>query len=165
MITQDELKQLLEYNPDTGEFTWRERPSRFSKRKAGDRAGCLDKQWGYRVWKHNSTMYREHRLVFLYTEGSYPKVVDHINRNKQDNRLCNLRIAEHAQNSWNCSKHADNISGVKGVSWDKSNNNWKAKFVVRGKTINVGNFSCKEKAAEAVRVARELHHGEFANHG
>ena len=88
--------------------------------------------------------------------------IDHVNRNKLDNRRCNLRAATSSQNSCNSKRHCDNTSGIKGVCWHKSGQKWAARIMVEGKHIHLGLFNTKEAAAFAYQEAAKKYHGEFA---
>lgn len=113
MITQEELKRALAYDPESGEFTWLIAKNRSVK--LGDRAGCVDKLRGYRRLGFNGKLWLEHRLAFLYMTGSIPKEIDHINMDSSDNRWSNLREAVGSGNQQNKANRIDNTSGVKGV--------------------------------------------------
>jgi hypothetical protein len=85
-MTQDELKEILNYDSLTGNFTWL--VSKSKKIKIGDRAGCIAKSTGYRVIGINGKPYLEHRLMWLYYHGYFPSVgIDHINGDRSDNRI------------------------------------------------------------------------------
>ena len=87
MITQSKLKELVNYDQDTGIFTWKKRTS--NRIKIGDIIGNLH-NCGYIEMGVNGKRYLAHRLAWLYVYGYMPKLIDHINTNKQDNRICNL---------------------------------------------------------------------------
>ena len=113
MITQDRLKEVLHYSPETGLFTWEERLNSFSfnGKHAGKSAGSYD-EYGYQVIKIDSKSYKAHRLAFLYMEGTFPpKHVDHINRIEDDNRWENLRPATQSENMSN-RKDNNRVIGV-----------------------------------------------------
>jgi len=125
-LNQSQLKELLHYNPETGEFTWVAPPG--YKIRPGSKAGCLRPN-GYMQIGINRKVYRSHRLAFLYIEGEMPpNHVDHINRNPLDNRWSNLR---HATSRLNMSNRKDNNSFI-GV---RKNNN-AATWVTRAPAIN-----------------------------
>jgi len=88
--------------------------------------------------------------------------VDHINHDKLDNRRSNLRICTGSQNCANTRKHSTNISGIKGVSWDKINNKWVARMSYQRKYINLGRYTNLDDAAEAYANGAKKYFGEFA---
>ena len=164
-LTVDLLNHLFEYDKETGNLIWKIKPSRRGHHvKAGDIAGTL-KSHGYICVGINYNSYRAHRLIFLMHKGYLPKTIDHINGDKLDNRIENLRAATVGQNQHNRKTNANNTSGYKGVSWNKALKKWTARITLERKTINLGYFANVEEAAEVVRKAREELHGDFANHG
>lgn len=160
MITQKELKSLLHYNPDTGEFTWLKK---FSGIKSDMSAGTINK----RVVDIciNKKTYRAHRLAWLYVHGKMPdNCIDHINGNSFDNRLCNLRDVTHQENMKNMKRHSTNKSGISGVSWDKKNEKWRVNIYINNKCKNLGRYDdffeacCVRKSAE-IKLGYSLRHG------
>jgi hypothetical protein len=148
MITQQELKDKLEYDKDTGIFIWK--VSNGGRSSAGKIAGGLSH--GYREIKVNKKKYMSHRLAWLYVYGEFPKNhIDHINRVKDDNRICNLRDVTMAENNRNIGIRKDNTSGHIGVVRDRTK--WRAYITVNKKTINLGNHSQKEDAIKARKEA------------
>ena len=118
MITQEELKKILHYNPETGRFTWL--ASLNNRVKIGMTAGCAKKRncgKSYRYIKINGISYLSHRLAWLYTYKQWPaELLDHIDGNTSNNRLDNLRESTHVQNGYNkaienISKYMDNTKG------------------------------------------------------
>jgi hypothetical protein len=164
-LTVDLLNHLFEYDKETGNLIWKIKPSsRGHHVKAGDIAGTL-KSHGYLCVGINYNSYRAHRLIFLMHKGYLPKTIDHINGDKLDNRIENLRAATVGQNQHNRKTNANNTSGYKGVSWNKAQKKWTARITLERKIIHLGYFANVEEAAEVVRKAREELHGSFANHG
>ena len=161
-LTVDLLKHLFDYDKETGNLIWKIKPS--AKVKVGDIAGSL-KPTGYIYVGINKQRYRAHRLVFLMHKGYLPKTIDHINGDRADNRIENLRAVTANQNQHNRKMNANNTSGYKGVCWDKTLNKWRSQIRLEGKRINIGCFDNIEEAAEVVRKAREELHGDFAHHG
>ena len=88
--------------------------------------------------------------------------VDHVNGNKLDNRVKNLRVATKSQNQYNRGKPKSNTSGFKGVSWYAPGNSWRAKITVNKKYINLGSYKCPIEASEAYLAAAQKYHGEFS---
>lgn len=112
IINRNYVKKFLHYDPDTGHFTWLKDRGRGVY--AGDRAGSAGPH-GYRQIKFFGVAYREHRLVWLYMTGNWPKdQIDHINRVRDDNRWCNLRDVSNTENQRN-SYHKIGKSGIRGV--------------------------------------------------
>ena len=122
-------------------------------------AGCLNVH-GYVSIQVNSKVYLAHRLAWIYVHGSFPKdQIDHINSDKTDNRICNLREANQHQNNENQRKpRSDNTSGYLGVSWDKQVDKYKAQIRIDGKTKYIGHFKQAKVAHEAyIKVKRKVH--------
>jgi len=118
-MTQDELKQHLHYNPATGVFTWRNNPKRNAQWNvmwAGKIAGTVTER-GYSRIRLLDKGYRAHRLAFLYVYGYMPKEIDHIDGDKLNNRIKNLRSVSHSENMRNAKKYPSNTSGVTGVTY------------------------------------------------
>ena len=169
------LSELFEYDSDHGLLRWKERPRshfqadhvwrRWNTRYSGKRAGNIDKK-GYSKVSINDTSYRTHRVVWAMAYGCWPsKMIDHINHDTSDNRLCNLREADDAQNQHNSKAHRDGSVGYKGVDWNKANRNYRASITVRGKYHFLGVFKNPKEAHNAYCAAADRLHGEFANHG
>lgn len=152
------IKAKLSYNPETGEFS---RLVRCGKYTGGTLAGSLNKSkgQGYIIISINGKMYRAHRLAWLFVYGTLPPKgfeIDHINGNRADNRLANLRLATRSQNNANGRRRVDNKSGLRGVSPFRGTR-WRV-------TINnrhVGVFKTKEAAAAAYADCAREAHGEF----
>ena len=118
ILTQAKLKELLDYNPDTGDFT--NKAFRGLRAIPGEIAGNLNTR-GYIDISIGRRKYKAHRLAWLYTYGTWPiNNLDHINRSKIDNRIVNLRDVTQAQNGQNKTKHCNNSSGYTGVIWHKA---------------------------------------------
>ena len=157
MLTQETLKSLFHYCPDTGIFTRLVRTS--SNARTGDVAGHLNKINGYATIKVNRKIYLAHRLAWLYVYGNFPPdELDHINRVKSDNRIENLRIATHAENMQNQSIRSDNKSGNVGVSWHKVTQKWSAYITLSKKQTHIGTFHSIEDAIAARKAAEPKYH-------
>jgi hypothetical protein len=162
MITQSELKEILDYNPDTGVFTW---IKSIGTRKVGDVARYKH-HGGYINIKIQGKMYQAHRLAYLYMTGNFPKhFIDHINHIKDDNRWANLRDATHSQNHANKAKLKNNTSGYKGVSWNKQCKKWESQIGYMNKDIHLGKYTTPQEAAEAYKKKAIELFGEFAYMG
>lgn len=150
MITQKRLKELLHYDTTTGVFTWRVDHPRAAK---GSVAGAKD-FYGYVVIRLDTVLYKAHRLAWLYKHGEWPsKNIDHINQDKSDNRLENLRLADQSVNMHNTKVRSTNKSGVTGVSWRADRNKWNARIKVGYKNFNLGLFDKMEDAVAARKKA------------
>ena len=161
MLTQKRLKELLSYDPETGVFTWRVgRP----KAKAGSIAG--GKNWkGYWLICVDGKRYRAHRLAWLYVYGSIPKhQIDHINQDKLDNRIANLREVTNAENHRNMGIPKNNKSGYRGVSFFKTRSKWVARIRDGAVYRCLGYFDCPTTAAIAYHK-KKLELGYHPNHG
>lgn len=163
LVSLERLKALLRYDPETGRWFWA--IDRHHLRKKGDAAGCMDCA-GYIIIKVDKTNFYTHRLAWLYMTGEWPRhQIDHIDRNRSNNRWSNLREATKAQNGANSRKPKNNTSGYKGVSWHKSDKKWHAQICSNGEHVNLGMYDSKEEAyAVYVKAAKALH-GGFAFSG
>ena len=159
MITYAELIDSLEYNVDTGIFTWKYNKS--SRAMKGSIAGTLCKD-GYISININRKIYRAHRLAWLYCFQQWPVTyIDHINGVRNDNRLDNLREANMLENSHNSKVHKDSKTGIKGVYYNKLNSNYRAQIYYKGNRISLGSFKTVEEAALAYSTMAVEIHGEF----
>lgn len=161
-MRHSELKDLLSYDPATGNFTWL--VSR-GKVKAGTPAGYLHHS-GYVLIGINGKSYLAQRLAWFYMTGSWPKgEIDHKDTIRSNNAWLNLREASVVQNRLNQSKGKNNTSGVKGVYWCNSSGKWKTQLRLNNKSYTAGSFDNLEDAQLAIQAKRQELHGEFANHG
>lgn len=154
----EKLKQILRYDPQTGEFVWL--VSTRNGVSAGDVAGYRMKL-GYKQIKINGENYRAHRLAWLYMTGNWPsKFIDHIDGNPFNNKFENLREASTEINRQNQRKAASNnvSSGLLGVSWHKKTNKWRASVQTKGKRLHLGYFDCKLEAHEKYLETKRLMH-------
>jgi hypothetical protein len=157
----EELKTKLEYNSNTGNFHWLK--SNFWKIKPGDIAGTVSNK-GYHYIRFGDTSIFSHRLAWLFSYGCFPDgVLDHINNNRLDNRLVNLRQATTSQNNMNKPVQANNLLQVKGVYFNKKRSKFCATAKLNGKHKHLGYFSNLEKASEAYQIFAINNFKEFAN--
>jgi len=161
IITQDRLKEVLHYDPETGIFTWKKKIANCVK--IGSETGCVQSN-GYMLIGIDGKRYLAHRLAFIYMIGNVPDYVDHINHNKIDNRWGNLAKSCVFGNARNQSKHSDNTSGANGVYWHKGKNKWHATYRMEGRNYHVGYFDTVAAAAKA-RKAADIKYGFHPNHG
>lgn len=168
--TQDELRQLLDYNPDTGILTWKARQAStrgqraFNARRAGKPAFIHLGNRGYLTGRINRRLFPAHRVIFALTHGYWPDNVDHINGSRTDNRINNLRAASHAENVRNGARHKKRANGAKykGVYLQKGGSGWFAQICVNRRKITLGTFKTQEDAARAYNRAAVEYHGTFA---
>lgn len=156
-LSFEQVDALLAYDPETGVLRWK--VSRRGTAKAGGVAGCLDSGEGYLRVRVHGKRYQAHRLAWLLSTGSWPsQQLDHINGQKTDNRIANLRECSNAQNMQNQGKSSRNSSGVQGVSWDKRDKKWRSYICVNGTQIHIGLFETLEAAATARAEAKQQYH-------
>ena len=173
------VRECLDYDPDTGIFTWRERPlAHFSSphgqlitnaRDAGKAAGSKHEAgrqgeriyWGIRI---AGVFYPAHRLAWLLVYGIDPGQyeIDHIDGDGLNNRITNLRLATRGENSSNSRRRSSVLSGVKGVQANGSG--FMARITKDGETHYLGTFRTPEEATEARRKAAAAMHGVFVRH-
>jgi excinuclease UvrABC ATPase subunit len=155
MITQERLKQLATYEPETGLLICAVN-RKGSKNKIGDVLGSFNKS-GYVEVQLDGRKYFVHRLAWLYMTGFMPEgVVDHINRDKKDNRWSNLRVVTQVENGHNQNRLAvRNSTGYVGVH--RWNGKYRAKIVVKQKQIHLGTFNDPVDAYAAYEAAKQKH--------
>ena len=156
--TQERLLELFEYNCLDGSFErikdvgrcYKKGTVTFgSKLSTGYLSICVD---GYRS--------QAHRLAWIISNGDIQcgLQIDHINRDRSDNRLCNLRLVTHMENGHNQKLRATNTSGYTGVSWCRQHNKWRAEIKVNYKRIHLGYFDIPEEASTVYLNAKKIHH-------
>ena len=167
LISHEELKRILDYNPDTGVFVWKEKIS--DKVVVGSVAGCESKNScgnaTYLIVGIYGRNYRGHRLAWFHHYGVWPKgVVDHINQDGLDNSIKNLRDLSIKENAKNCPLSKSNKSGVCGVCWDRTRELWIANIRIDNVTKFLGYFRNFDDAVECrLNAQRKL--GFSENHG
>ncbi len=153
-LTHARLLELVHYNPETGEFTRLEKGRRPNGNgKTGSRSGK-----GYVALRVDSKRYLAHRLAWFYVHGEWPSELDHINLDKTDNRIANLRLATRALNNANTVPRGK--SGFKGVV--AAYGRWRAGLTFNGSFHYLGLYDTPEEAHAAYRVAAEKAFGSFA---
>lgn len=168
------LNECFCHDEENGLLVWRERPIchfkdiksqiRWNAKHAGNVAGCLDAK-GYRVIKLLSGSHKAHRMIWAMAFHKYPdKFIDHINGEKDDNRLSNLREVDFIANAQNMGIAKNNHSGVSGVWYDSNRGHWRASIVHSGKRISLGVHQNFEDAVLA-RKSAEHNYGYHPNHG
>jgi hypothetical protein len=159
MLTQERLKELLDYDPETGIFT--HRVSR-GRRVAGVVTNCAT-TGGYIKLSICNKRYYAHRVAWIYVHGRWPsEQIDHINHVTSDNRIANLREATRSQNSANSGPRRNNKSGKKGVFFLRQTGKWRASIRKDKRRIYLGCFDTVEEAHASYAAAARDIHGEFA---
>lgn len=172
-LSQQRIRLLFEYRED-GLLIWRVRPvedfktaracSITNSRQAGKPAGHVRSD-GYRLIGVDGELYRAHRLVWLWHTGTdHAGDIDHVDHDRDNNRIENLRAVTHSENLKNRSVAGRESGAVIGVYWIASKGKWRADIKVCGKAIYLGIFSTQDEAI-AARKAAELEHGFHPNHG
>ncbi|MEG1123085.1 MAG: HNH endonuclease [Citrobacter sp.] len=155
----------LDYNPETGSFTWKATNRRGF---VGKQAGCFCPRDGYIRIRIHGKLELAHRLAWNMTYPDNPvgpdEQIDHINHIRMDNRIVNLRKASNTDNSRNASIGSNNTSGALGVWFEKRRNAWVAEIKVDRRKIHIGQFE-KFEDAVAARKAAEVTYGFHENHG
>ena len=159
-ITQQELKEVLEYSSETGALIWRISP--VNSVKIGATAGSKQSS-GYLTLMYKGKAYKAHGLAWLYMYGeiSEDKYVDHIDGNKSNNTIANLRLCTQLENNKNRRLNSNNTSGYKGVNWNKKDCNWQANASLNGKIKYLGSYATSKDASIAYESYCALHHGDF----
>jgi uncharacterized protein YegP (UPF0339 family) len=153
ILSQARLKELLHYDPETGDFRWRT-AARHGQITPWSLAGSPHSQ-GYVVLKVAGKSFRAHRLAWMYMTGSEPaNDIDHIDGVKSNNQWRNLREATTKQNAENTPLRSDNSTGYRGVTFDAKKGLYRARIRHNGELIGLGRFKTAEQAAEAARAAR-----------
>lgn len=162
-ITQKLLRELFDYRD--GELHWKKSRANNTV-KSGDRAGTHPES-GYREISISDKLYLAHRLIFLWHHGYLPKELDHIDGDKSNNNISNLRKATTQENAMNQKKTKSyggkpTTSKFKGVSWDKERGKWRASIQIGGKPKNLGRYESGIDAALAYDRAAIKYHGKYA---
>jgi len=158
-LTRARLRELLHYNPKTGEFRWRKRPGDGH----GDPSAGYVESRAYRRIKVDGRAYREHQLAWFFMTGRWGRpAIDHRDGDATNNRWNNLRRATASQNNANTRRPRHNTSGHKGVSLCRESGKWHAKIGRNGKRIHLGRFATPQAAHRAYRAAARRLFGKFA---
>jgi hypothetical protein len=161
MLDQENAKRFFDYK--NGVLYWKEKPHKFAHIKVGDKAGTV-KGTGYMQTVINRKIYLNHRLIYLYHHGYIPKIIDHIDGDKKNNKIENLREATRCQNGYNSKRTVKNFSGSRGVVWSKKAKKWQVQIKYDGKHRYIGLFEDLELADLVSKEARDKYHGQFASY-
>lgn len=175
MLTQETVKELLDYDPETGVFIWKHRGRKWfesdriynswNTRCARKVSGTIGSR-GYLKIDIKRITYQAHRLAWLYIYGDFPKdQIDHINHNKLDNRIINLRSVSQQENSKNSKLSKNNKSGFPGIySYRYSSDKWVVQAKINGKEKHIGVFNSLDEAITAKKRIN-ISNGYHPNHG
>lgn len=171
LITPEYIRELLDYDPQTGDFIWMRRKLRsnfermdkiWNSRLAGKPVAKRKHRHGHLQIGLHCKNYMAHRVAWAHYYGKWPEHdIDHKNGNPADNRITNLRLATDSENLCNAKIRINNTSGIKGVSWNKKSHKWYAYINKDSKMIGIGRFHCFGRAIAARKVAEKELHGEF----
>lgn len=158
MHTQEQLKQLVRYDPETGYLY------RFNK-NGTERLISGTNSSGYIQTTIEGIFYYGHRLAWLIYYGIVPEYIDHANRDRSDNRLSNLRDASMSQNIANAKTRIDSVLGIKGVFYRARSNRYYARIGNGKNKVSLGGHDTAEQAGQAYAEAAQKRYGEFARFG
>lgn len=171
---QEVIRAILRYVPETGKLFWRNRPPKmfatkrahatWNTQNAGREALTGVGTHGYRYGSLLGVRFLAHRVIWKYVHGIDPDYIDHINGDKTDNRIANLRSCSMQENMRNTRLRNDNKSGHVGVHFDSSRGKWVAQIHVAPRAISLGRFDSFNLAVEARKRAEALW-GFSARHG
>jgi hypothetical protein len=169
------LRKLLRYEPETGKLFWRKRDFEYFKTLRS--AKCWNTKYaGAQAFTNKCNGYLQggifrkkhsaHRVIWALFYGKWPeKFIDHVNGDKTDNRIVNLRECTPSQNGWNSGIRSSNRSGYKGVWWNKRVKRWVASIRDGHSQIYLGSYLCPKEAHAAYCQAAQKMHGQFSNFG
>lgn len=162
----DILRSAVSYNPLTGLLVWKRcaiRPEWWNFKFEGKPAFSVLKPTGYLTGKIFGTHLLAHRAAWAISYGEWPaEYLDHINGDRSDNALSNLRSASAAENQWNKGAYRNNSSGFKGVYWHKPSQSWVARISCNNKIEWASGFKTGALAFEAYKEAAARLHGAFS---
>lgn len=158
-VTHQQLLEILDYNPISGIFIWKKKISH--KTVIGKVCGCYTRKNRYVYIELYKKRYVAHRLAWFYVYGVWPpKYIDHVNGNKHDNRLRNLREATARDNTRNKSVRRNTKTGKKGVTYEDGK--YRVRICTDHGRLNLGAYSSLGEAMRVYDEAAIMYHGEFA---
>ena len=165
-LNRDMLNELFWYDPVVCQLRWKVRPHSRSRVDVNSIAGCISPM-GYRRIGIGKTQYFAHQLIWVMEIGELPAgmMIDHVDGDRDNNDLCNLRLATKHENQYNAKIPCTNKSGIKNVRFLASKNRWLVNFRIANGQRLQRKFRKKEDAIAFAEQTREKLHGEFVNHG
>lgn len=167
------LAEVIRYDPYTGNLHWLPRAvemfkcscssTKWNARFAGKEAFFCQRKDGYLQGRIGGRNYLAHRVIWALVHGAWPQEVDHINGNRSDNRIVNLRAVTSLENKRNMAMKHDSRGPCSGVNWVERRQKWRAVISVEGSTKYLGVFADKNDAMRA-RAAAEMKYGFHPNH-
>lgn len=157
-LTKELLHEFFEYR--NGELYWK---ITYASRKIGTKCGSIDIN-GYPYTMFKGKNRKNHRLIFLMFYGYIPELIDHIDGNKSNNKIENLRKSTKQENGFNSKLSKSNKSGVKGVSWSKDKKKWVVQLSVDGINKCFGRYNDIDYAIFVANAMRNKYHKDFARH-
>lgn len=149
-IPVERVREVFDYNPFTGQLHWRVRASKNTK--IGSVPGCVS--GGYKIVRFDKALYRQHRVIWAWVYGEQPHLLDHVNGDKTDNRIWNLRPCTYSQNNYN--------KAAAGCTRRESDGRWIAQISAEGKSFYLGTWENEQLARAAYAGAAKVLHGEYA---
>jgi hypothetical protein len=156
------FEEYFQYDPKSGSLMWKKLPKK-SRSKIGSIAGAKNSR-GYLLIKFGGKSLKLHRIIFFMHNGFLPDEIDHVDHNKLNNKIENLRPVSHQENHRNMRKQSNNSSGHVGIYFDEKIGKYRARIGVNSKAIHLGSFSNINDAIEKRRLA-EIFYGFHENHG
>ena len=153
-VSQERVLELFKYED-----------GKLFRKSTNKLAGCYTKKHRYARISVDGQGHKVHRIIFLYHKGYMPELIDHINGDRYDNRIENLREANTYQNRQNSRIYSTSKSGVKNVYWHKKMNKWCVSFTINYKRKIFGYYDILEEAKQVATSMRDKYFKDFANHG
>ena len=152
MLTQEQVRNLFDYNPNTGILRWKVSPS--NNVVIGKVAGTLHQDGGIHI-SINNKIYKAHRIAWLYVYNQLPDIIDHKDRIRHHNWISNLRDVSKSDNAFNSKLSTKNTSGFKGVYFDKQLKKWRSQIFLNGSTKYLGSYQNINDAIYARFIAEQ----------
>lgn len=168
--SREYLMECFDYNHETGSLTWKTRPishfvdswrmNQSNSRNSGKVVEMVSAS-GYIEMKINGSTYKAHRVIWKIVTGDDPNMIDHINGNRSDNRITNLRLASRTQNGANRGLSSNNLSGHSGVSYHIRDKKWQSYITVNGLRFYIGSFESLDSAVSARKNSEVKYFGNY----